>query len=80
MKKAEVTSARVARIAGKVLEKLRAAADASDRISKLRPVASDSMLTVNFFSVCTVAELKALAASCLTQTKDKPKKSKTRGK
>lgn len=59
-KRNEKTSARVAAIAGKVLKRL-------DGF-----VGSD-FVTVGPYSICMVSELKALAASALTQTETKRK-------
>lgn len=62
MKLVEQTSARVAKIAGKILAGL-------DGLKSRGRV----MATVYYCPVCTVGELKALAASALTQAPDKPK-------
>ena len=64
MKKPEVTSKRVAKIAAKVLRNLSDAAPRSMVMYK-----SDKY--DDCWSLCTVGELKALAASALTQTEDK---------
>jgi hypothetical protein len=62
MKKPETTSPRVAKIAGTLVKSL---ADYND----------DLQVGV-FLKLCTVGDLKALAASALTQAPDKKAKSK----
>jgi hypothetical protein len=65
--KNEKTSARVSKIAGKILERMKG--------RKLDPpfvwVASESI------AICSVSELKALAASALTQAPDRKKTGKS---
>ena len=68
--KNERTSKRVAQIAGRVLEKLTSAKNAQ------ATWISDYNDGVSSIFVCTVGELKALAASCLTQAPDKKRKAK----
>lgn len=69
----EKTSKRVARIAGKVLNRIK---DLS--IGGRDKVYSDCENLSGFcmHALCTVEELKALAASALTQTADKPRRRK----
>jgi hypothetical protein len=75
MKKPEQTSARVARIAGKVLANLEGCAGPdvlADHFHKrFRPWGSHNVQGKHVKKVCTVGELKALAASALTQAPDK---------
>jgi hypothetical protein len=63
MKKPETTSPRVAKIAG-TLAKTLAGCKANQEV------------TLDYKPICTVGDLKALAASALTQAPDKKAKSK----
>ncbi len=60
MAKNEKTGKRVAKIAGKILD-------------DLKLCSAKTVYCGDDFAICTVAELKALAASALTQAPDKKK-------
>lgn len=65
MAKNEKTSGRVGKIAGRILETM-----------KQNSFTSADKIFMGPYEICTVAELKALAASALTQVADKPVKKK----
>lgn len=67
MKTPEVTSAKVATIAGRVLRRIH---DGEKNVDLGRA----SRLMNNGIVYVSVHDLKVLAASCLTQTKDKKRK------
>lgn len=74
MARNELTSKRISTIAGRVLEE----------VDNLGPVAYSSVYYRNangdLMSICGVSaqDIKALAASALTQTADKPKRKRTK--
>lgn len=77
MKKPEVTSKKVASIAGKVLDEF--TSDGFGTHGSYKPSEYVFAMNVNgdFFRLpLTVSELKSLAASALTQSPDKPKRKK----
>lgn len=76
MKKPEVTGKKVAAIAGRVLERLGEFPDATHIWIQV-PVAKvndNNPLGFTLYGVFPVADLKALAASALTQSPDRPKR------
>lgn len=64
MARNEQTSAEIASIAGRILDKL----------SDCGPECDGTSVKHLRSEICTVGELKALAASALTQASDKPKR------
>lgn len=72
MKKPEVTSKRIASIAGKILRRLEGCRGL--QITAEEEYCHSAEDGVPLRNICTIKELKALAASALTQAPDKPKK------
>lgn len=73
--KNERTSAKAAAIAGRVLEWLKGLKpDDRVTVTKSEVMVKAGRASDNEVEVCTVAELKQLAASCLTQAENKTRK------
>lgn len=67
----ERTSRRVAKIAGEVLARLKSDCGGKSIKSATAVSSKCSIHSGASYTICTVADLKALAASCLTQTYNK---------
>ncbi len=71
----EVTSKRVSAIAGRILQRL---GERECFGSVMAEYFEDKIGDTCLHGLCTVVEMKALAASCLTQSKDRLKSDKPR--